>query len=72
MKNSTSSLDKLARLKEEFDAANGSVISETGGRNREALRRLSEVAGEMARIHEDEATEMRRVADTAHDLYLAK
>lgn len=72
MKNSESNLDKLARLQEEFDAANGSVINETGGRNRDALRRLSEVASAMARIHEDEATEMRRVADAAYDLSVTK
>ncbi|MEU0532979.1 hypothetical protein [Amycolatopsis tolypomycina] len=67
-----SNLDKLARLQEEFDAANRSVISETGGRNRDALRRLSDVASQMARIHEEEAAEMRRVADAAQDLHLGK
>ena len=72
MTNSTSNLDKLARLQEEFDTANGSVINATGGRNREALLRLSEVAGEMARIHEEEAAEMRRVADAAYDLHITK
>jgi hypothetical protein len=63
-----SNLNKLAKLQEEFDAANGSVISPAGGRNRDALIRLSEVAGQMARIHEEEAAEMRRVAGQAHDL----
>lgn len=67
-----SNLDKLARLQEEYEAANGSVIAPTGGRNRDALLRLSEVAGQMARIHEEEAAEMRRVAGKAHDLALGK
>ncbi|WP_410642660.1 hypothetical protein [Amycolatopsis sp. lyj-346] len=72
MKKPTSNLDKLTRLQEEFDAANGSVIDENGGRNRDALRRMSAVASQMARIHEEEAAEMRRVADAAEDLYLGK
>ncbi|WIY00060.1 hypothetical protein QRX60_39335 [Amycolatopsis mongoliensis] len=72
MPRSTSNLDRLARLQEEYDTANASVINETGGRNREALLRLSEVAGEMACIHEDEAAEMRRAAGAAYDLAMTK
>ncbi|WP_328454720.1 MULTISPECIES: hypothetical protein [unclassified Amycolatopsis] len=72
MTKATSNLDRLVRLQEDFDTANKSVINETGGRNREALLRLSEVAGEMARIHEEEAAEMRRVADAAYDLHITK
>jgi hypothetical protein len=63
-----SNIAKLVKLQDEFDAANGSVISPTGGRNRDALLQLSDVAGQMARIHEEEAAEMRRVAGTAFDL----
>lgn len=69
---STSNLDKLARLQEEYETANSSVINETGGRNRDALRRLSEVASHMARIHEEEAAEMRQVADRAYEMSLMK
>ncbi|MGV9361958.1 hypothetical protein [Amycolatopsis sp. NPDC003731] len=69
--NPKSALDKLVKLREEYDAADGSVLLPTGGRNRDALLRLSEVAGQMARIHEDEAAEMRRVAGRAHDLAMS-
>lgn len=72
MKNSRSNLDTLVRLQADFDTANGQVINENGGRNRDALRRLSEVAGEMARIHTEEAAEMQRVADAAQDLAYGK
>jgi len=68
MRTSNANLATLTKLQEEFDAANGSVIAPNGGRNRDALLRLSEVAGQMARIHEEEAAEMRRVAGQAHDL----
>ncbi|MDS0137573.1 MULTISPECIES: hypothetical protein [unclassified Amycolatopsis] len=70
--NSKSNLDKLVKLQEEFDATNSSVIAPTGGKNRDALRRLSEVAGQMARLHEEEAAEMRRIAGRAHDLAITK
>lgn len=67
-----SNLDKLVRMREEFEALDRSSIRETGGRDRDALMRLSEVAGQMAEIHEDEAAEMRRVAASAYDLATTK
>ncbi|WP_370970082.1 hypothetical protein [Amycolatopsis sp. cg9] len=67
-----SNLDKLVKLQEEYDDANRSVILPTGGKDRDTLLRLSDVAGQMARIHEEEAAEMRRVAGQAHDLALTK
>ncbi|HEY3479598.1 MAG TPA: hypothetical protein VGL02_11945 [Streptomyces sp.] len=72
MRNAKAILTQLTRLYEEYETANGSVISPTGGKNRDALLRLSEVAGQLARIHEEEATEMRRVTGQAHDLALTK
>ncbi|WP_326945731.1 hypothetical protein OG439_40325 [Amycolatopsis sp. NBC_01307] len=72
MRDHKSSLAKLTRLLDEFEAANRSVINPEGGRNREALMRLADAADEMARIHEEEATELRRVAREAFDLSITK
>jgi hypothetical protein len=72
MRDARSILAQLTRLYEEYETANGSVISPAGGKNRDALLRLSEVAGQMARLHEEEAVEMRRVAGQAHDLAMTK
>ncbi|MFI5589832.1 hypothetical protein ACIA5G_32615 [Amycolatopsis sp. NPDC051758] len=71
MEKSQTLLEKLTRLHEEYDDLNAKVMKETGGRDREALRRLSEVAGDLACIYEDEGQEMRRVAHAAYDLSLS-
>ncbi|UJW35085.1 hypothetical protein L3Q67_15680 [Saccharothrix sp. AJ9571] len=72
MGSTNSSLTKLTRLQEEFDTVDRLVIRETGGTNRDALLRLSELAGQMAAIHEVEATELRRVQAHTYDMAVSK
>jgi hypothetical protein len=72
MEKSPTLLEKLTRLHEEYDDLNAKVLRENGGRDRDVLRRLSEVAGDLAHIYEDEAQEMRRVAHATYELSLTK
>ncbi|HWD04080.1 MAG TPA: hypothetical protein VG674_16700 [Amycolatopsis sp.] len=72
MRDSMSNVAKLARLQAEFDAENRKVINPNGGRNRQALLRMSELADQMVRIYEEEADQMRRVAAQAYDLAITK
>ena len=72
MRDAKADLTKLAKLQEEYDDADRSVINETGGRNRQALIRLGDAAAQMVRIHEEAAVELRRVAGRAYDLGYGK
>ncbi|MET7998497.1 hypothetical protein ABZU76_47270 [Amycolatopsis sp. NPDC005232] len=68
MRTHTADVAKLARLQDEFDAEGAKVFNPNGGRNREALLRLSEIASELARFHDEAARQMARVANDAYDL----
>ncbi|MGA6165173.1 hypothetical protein [Amycolatopsis magusensis] len=72
MGSTNSNLTKLTKLQEEFDTVDRLVIRETGGTNRDALLRLSELAGQMAAIHEVKAAELRRVQAHTYDMAVSK
>jgi hypothetical protein len=72
MRHPETNLAKLALLEKEFLAESDRVIKPNGGRNREALLRMSELADQMVRLLEEETTELRRIAREAYDLALRK
>ena len=72
MRSAKSNVAKLGRLQEEFDAESRNVFPPNGGRNRDALLRLSDIAYAMVHIYEEEAAEMCRVANQAYDLAMTK
>ncbi|MEV8615644.1 hypothetical protein AB0383_48460 [Amycolatopsis sp. NPDC051373] len=72
MRISKSNVPKLVRLQEEYDAQLRRAINEDGTRNRDVLLCIAELAGQMARIHSEEAQGMRRVANDAYDLAITK
>ena len=72
MRDPKSNVAKLVRLQEEFDAESRKVFNPDGGRNREALLHLSDLAYQMVHIYEEESAEMCRVANVAYDLAMTK